>query len=160
EYGHLIGIVGAGLPGDSRSVDDIVEARGSLNGAPVIPFSYAAVAPGKAQSLAALRTDGHVMQAIGDTLQGESAGWTRAAPGKRSDAIPEYVKEFSLADPSIGVVVSWAPTEKVRGNAVVRVHDLENRVVATSQPKKVGFSKGDRARSSWDMPMLTQPGVY
>jgi hypothetical protein len=161
EYGALLGIVGAGLPGDSRPVDNIAEARGTLNGAPVIPFA-AVTAPAAAAGLdlVALLAAGDLMPPLTGANHIASGSFTRG-PVKRGDAAGgEPVKEFSLRDQMIGVVVTWSPSERVRGSAVLRVLDSENKIIGVSQPRKVNFDKGNVARSSWDLPMLATPGVY
>ena len=161
EYGDLVGIIGAGLPGDSRPVDKIVEARGTLNGAPVIPFAAAtASAATPSSELVGLMAAGDLMPALTGANHIASGGFTRG-PVKRGDSTAaEPVKEFSLRDQMIGVVVTWSPGERVRGSAVLRVLDSDNKIIATSQPRKINFNKGDVARSSWDLPMLQAPGIY
>jgi hypothetical protein len=42
----------------------------------------------------------------------------------------------------------------------MRILDSDGRVVAQSKPKRADFRKGDLALSSWDVPMLSQPGMY
>ncbi len=161
EHGDLLGIVGTGLPGDPRPVDNVAEARGALNGAPIIPFTATnASTAAQGSDLAALRAAGDLMPALAGANPISSGGFTRSSL-KRGDATAaEMVKEFSLRDQTIGVLVTWSPSGRVRGNAVLRVIDAENKIVAMSQPRKVNFNKGDFARSSWDLPMLKVPGIY
>jgi hypothetical protein len=55
---------------------------------------------------------------------------------------------------------AWWPTDRVRGTLQMRLLDPENHLVATSQPRKINFGKGEGARSSWEVPMPKEPGVY
>ena len=162
EYGDLLGIIGAGLPGDQRPVDYIIETRGAMNGgAPIIPFvSIAADSAPAASEVAVLRASGELMPSLTGTIHIGLAGFTRAPVKRAETATPEFVKEFSIRDPIIGVYVTWIPSERIRGNAVLRLIDSENRIIATSQPRKVNFNKGDFSRTSWEMPMLTSAGDY
>lgn len=158
EYGDLLGIVGAGLPPDSRPVDDVLEARGMLNGAPVIPYPLEIAAAARRADVAALRAAGEVMPPVA-AGQISGGGFTRT-PVKRGQAAIEFVKDFSLRDPIVGVALTWLTSERVRGKATIRVYDVDNNAVASSEPRKVDFNKGAYAQSFWQMPMLKQPGLY
>jgi hypothetical protein len=160
EYGEILGIVGAGMPGDSRSVEDIVAARAGLKGAPVIPFATVSVQPVAASAdLAALRATGDLMPSIVGGNQVASAGFSRGAV-RRDDSSPELVEEFSVRDKVIGVLVMWVPAERLRGQAVLRVFDADNKIVAASEPRRVNFRKADYVRSAWELPILQTPGTY
>jgi hypothetical protein len=70
------------------------------------------------------------------------------------------VTEFSLRDKLIGVLVTWGPKERFRGQTTLRMFDGDNRTVATSKSRKIDFRKGAYARSTWEIPMLDAPGSY
>jgi hypothetical protein len=157
EYGNLLGIVGAGLPGDSRPVDDVLAARDGVGGAPIIPLASMPIRT-PTRELASLRTSGELMPAL--------AGGPRTAFGsfyqgtiRRRDS-PATTQVFSPADRSIRVVVDWSTSERLRGNAALQVIDAENNVIGASPPRKVNFNKGSTARSSWDVPIVKAPGLY
>ena len=105
EFGDLLGIVGAGLPGDSRPVDDVLAARDGVGGAPIIPLASIPITT-PARELATLRVSGELMPAL--------AGGQRTAFGtfykrtaSRGDSF-SAAQVFSLADRSIRVVVDWS----------------------------------------------------
>lgn len=160
EYGELFGIVGAGMPGDPRPVEHILEARDDLKGAPIVPFGVIAVqAATTPVDLAALRAAGRIMPSVvgGQTASG---GFTRGAVKRADSGSTEFVVEFSKGEKAIGVVLSWTPRDRLRGQAVLRVFDAENTLVAASQPRKVSYNSGSYTRSSWEVPMLREPGTY
>lgn len=161
EYGELFGMLGAGMPGDSRPVEHIVAARGDLKGAPVIPFSLVSTQPTAAPvSLAALRATGSLMPSVVGGGQVASGGFTRAAV-KRGDTGPtEFVEDFSVRDKLIGILLNWAPAERLRGQAVLLVFDADNKLLAASAPRKVDFRKGDYVRSTWQVPAPAGAGRY
>jgi hypothetical protein len=161
EYGDLLGIVGAGLPGDSRPVDDVVDARGPLNGAPVIPLAGAALhGAASGSELATLRAAGELMPSITGLNQISFGGFTRSLVKRGDAAMVDLVKEVSARDTTVGVVLTWSPTERIRGSAVMRVFDPENRIVATSEARKINVNKGSFARMSWEFPVPKTAGVY
>jgi hypothetical protein len=161
EYGDLIGIVGAGLPGDPRPVDDVVVARGPLKGAPVIPFSSIRSPEETAVSeLSALRTAGEIVPSPVAGAGVPFGGFTRATVKRGDVSIPDLVTEYSLRDAMIRVFLLWTPTDRIRGNAVVRLSDSLNRLLGASAPQKMDAKKGQAVRSTWEMPMVKQPGMY
>ena len=68
--------------------------------------------------------------------------------------------EFSMRDKAFVAFVSWSPRERLRGQAVWKLFDLEGRPVSTSKPQKSDFKKGARSTSLWEVPMLSAPGIY
>jgi hypothetical protein len=129
-----------------------------LNGAPVIPYPLEIAATARRADVAALRAAGEVMPPVA-AGQISGGGFTRT-PVKRGQAAIEFVKDFSLRDPIVGVALTWLTSERVRGKATIRVYDVDNNAVAASEPRKVDFNKGAYAQSFWQMPMLKQPGLY
>ena len=88
-----------------------------------------------------------------------SGGFTRT-PVKRGQSAIDFVKEFSVRDPIVGVVVTWLTSERLRGKATVRVYDADNKAVASSEPNKIDINKGTYGQSFWQVPMLKVPGLY
>jgi hypothetical protein len=160
EFGEILGLVGAGLPGDPRPVDNILAARNGLKGAPVIPLQPPIAGTAVPRELAALRAGGEIMPSLAGGNQVSGGGFTRT-PLKRGDPGPaEMVEEFSIRDKMIGLYVTWVPVDRLRGEALCRVFDADNKLVAASQPRRVNFRKGDYARSTWEIPMIQVPGTY
>jgi S1-C subfamily serine protease len=161
EYGHIIGIVGAGLPGDSRPVDHIVQARGDLNGAPIINFPTRDGEHGMVEmDLASLRASGRLMSAVAHGGSFAGGGFTRGLV-KRADSAPaELMSQFSLRDKSIGVFLVWTVAERLRGQVVLRVFDSENGIISASEPRRMDIRPKQYARTTWELPRLHTPGLY
>jgi hypothetical protein len=158
EYGDLLGIVGVGLPGDSRPVDHVLAAREGVGGAPILPLAPFRVPPAPGRELATLRTSGELMPALAVAAQNVFGTFYQGTV-RRGDS-PSAGVVFSLADPSMRVVVDWSPAERIRGNAVLQVIDADNNVIGVSPGRKVNINKGSTLRSSWDVPMVKAPGFY
>jgi hypothetical protein len=159
EYGDLLGIVGPGLPGDSRPVDYVAAARNGVGGAPIIPLASVVPATTPARELVALRATGELMPALAGA-QRTATGALYKGTGRRGETPFMPVDTFSLADHSIRVIVDWAPLERIRGSAVLQVVDAENNVIGVSPPRKINVNKGSTLTSTWDVPMVKAPGNY
>lgn len=157
EYGELFGIVGVGMPGDPRPIEHVVEARGDLKGVPVIPFAVVGNQPSTPPlAFDQLRSSGQLMPGV---VEGHvaSAGFVR---GKGGNTAGGYINRFTSADQVIGLVVAWSPTERLRGQAVLRLFDAENRLVASSRPRRVNFGKGSYMQARWEIPTPPKAGFY
>ena len=62
--------------------------------------------------------------------------------------------------PGFTVFVTWDPQEALKGATVLRLFDPVNRVVAESKPDKLSLRKRQLSLSSWELPMVSAPGVY
>jgi len=159
EYGELLGMVGAGMPGDPRPVEHILAARGDLKGAPIIPFgvvgSQASASP---LALDQLRSTGRVMSPVAGGNQVASGGFVRGA--KRGDPGSDFVDRFTTADKIISVVLAWSPADRLRGQSVIRLFDADNNVLASSQPRRVNYGKGSYTQSRWEIPTPPKAGFY
>lgn len=160
EYGDLIGMVGTGVAGDSRPIEHIHAARGSISGAPVLTVPATAPVAADAQEIAALRAKGGLMPPVTGESQLATAGFTREPPKRGSLAATNLINEVSLREKAIFVVLSWAPTQRIRGEATLRVMDAEGRIVGTSPPRKINLNKGSYVQWLWDLPMVKQAGIY
>ena len=49
---------------------------------------------------------------------------------------------------------------RLKGAAVMRLRDTDNRVVVESKPSKLDVRKGQMKLSSWELPMVRVPGIY
>jgi hypothetical protein len=112
EYGDLLGIVGVGLPGDSRPVDHILAARDGVGGAPIIPLASVPIAAAPARELATLRASGELMPALAGG-QRTTFGTFSEVTSRRGDT-PSAAAVFALSDRSIRVAIDWSPSERIR----------------------------------------------
>ena len=74
---------------------------------------------------------------------------------------PEHQRlEFSPADKEFTVFVTWSPRVRLRGETMFRFYDAANKVVASSNGRKVTLRPKELALSSWRIPVFRQPGTY
>ena len=161
EFGELIGIVGgSGVPGATRPIE-MIRFRAEMRGIPLTPWAMVRVrAQAPAVSIADLWARGEVLAALLGDDHIVEAGFTPAM--SKSDMRGAFVArdDFSIRDKAFTAFVSWSPKERLRGQAVWRVFDVEGRIVLTSKPQKADFKKGARSTSFWEVPMLPAPGIY
>jgi hypothetical protein len=67
---------------------------------------------------------------------------------------------FPLRRKSFAVFLTWSPQDNLKGQARLRIHDADNRVVADSKPKKTTLRRGGLSLVSWQIPMFAATGVY
>lgn len=161
EFGELIGLVGgSGVPGATRPID-MIRFRAEMRGIPVTPWAQVQV-PAQAREvpIADLWSRGEVLTALLGDDHIVEAGFTRAVSKSDRRGAFEAVRDFSMRDKSLTAFVNWSPQERLRGQAVWKVFDVEGRMVLASKPQKADFKKGSRSTSFWEIPMLTAPGIY
>ncbi len=159
EYGRLIGMLGAGLPGDQRPLEYITDARGQLKGAPLLrlPDDARVAAAATAASLEQLRASGSLMPSADDRYVA-SAGFA-AGTVKSLGARIDFNSEFQRGD-TFTLVVEWSALERVRGQAVVTVFDVDGKVLVASKPRKVDLKPRQFVTTAWPLPSAMPAGVY
>lgn len=161
EFGELIGIVGgSGVPGATRPID-MIRFRAEIRGIPLTPWALVQVpAQARAVPIADLWARGEVLAALHGDDHIVEAGFTRAVSKSDRRGAFEARDDFAMRDKSFTAFVNWSPRERLRGQAVWRVFDMQGRTVLTSKPQKADFRKGARSTSFWEVPMLSAPGIY
>lgn len=79
----------------------------------------------------------------------------------QSMSIKDARFEFQRQDRQLSVLITWLAQGKFRYSPVLRIYDMDNKMVGTSEPMKVNLSKGQVAYSSWTLSVSRlSPGFY
>lgn len=161
EFGELIGIVGAtDVPGVTR-LQDVLRFRAQLKGAPIVPFNLVRVIPTtEPPSMTDLRAKGELIAAVTGEEHVLSGGFARGITKASTVTPSDQRDEFSIRDPKFIVFVTWTPQQRLKGASVLRLRDSQDRVVVDSKPSKIDVRKGSTSLSSWEIPMMSAPGIY
>lgn len=161
ERGELIGMVGAtDVPGVTR-LSEVMRFRADLKGAPIVPFNLVRVIPTVQPSLLAdLRSRGDLLSAVTGEEHVVSGGFSRGILKGVTVTPSDQRDEFSSREAKLTVFVTWSPQERLKGVSVLRLRDTDNRIVVESKPGKIDLRKGNLSLSSWELPMISVPGIY
>lgn len=70
-------------------------------------------------------------------------------------------REFSLKQGTLALVVTWAPTKKLKGMQQLRIYDADNQPVAETAPGKIDLQPRVTTYSAWKVPISSiRPGFY
>ena len=167
EYGDLIGVVGGSLiPGmaSAKSYYGGTQLASATPGLLAVPVkSSGNVSSTKATtSFQQLATDGVFTPAL---TRVENVQWGTLARRMEAKPFPrplDETHEFRSKDGSLTVFLTWQPKEKIKAAAMVRVYDLDGRVLLESKPSKIDLKPGKNPSYSWwkaDISTL-KPTVY
>ncbi len=160
EYGRLLGMIGAGLPGDPRPLEYVNQARGALKGAPLLRLpDDARVSSGQAGTrLEQLRASGRLMPSANDrhvVSAGFAAGTVKSLGGRI-----DFDSEFRRNGEPFTLVVEWSAAERVRGQAMVTVFDTDGKALVTSKPRKVDLKPRQFVSTAWPLTAGLPAGGY
>jgi hypothetical protein len=69
--------------------------------------------------------------------------------------------QFQHNDNLANALILFSNSESFKSTAVLKLYDMDNRVVVSSSPEKVNVNRGDRAERVWQVPLTNLPsGVY
>jgi hypothetical protein len=160
EFGELLGLLGTTAmprPGSLRLSRSIVE----FGNIPMIPIAEVTVRPNTPVStFAEARKRGALLEPLVNETHVLSGGF--ATNITRSPMVqPEAQRlEFSVNEKEFFIFVTWSPRARLRGQTMFRVYDEANRLVASSDGKKINFRPNELVMSSWRIPVFKQPGTY
>lgn len=175
EFGDYVGVIGGTiLPGASamKMLDLLSEHRlpqsGSMiieSGAMAVPISQIPERPASDAkiSLAELNQRGEFLTPV---MKSGMIGFAQLAvvSGKGSDKFKlprEYRWIFSRREGHAMVFVHWQPANKVKGKAMLRIFDADNRKVAESKSDNLNLAPRNFMESSWDVPLeRLAPAIY
>jgi hypothetical protein len=161
EYGEIIGLVGIGDISGATRMQHVMRFRMVLKGTPLIPFHLIRVVPDAApQALADLRARGEVLPALVGDEHVLSGGFARQIDRNGPVQPVDQREDFSVREKKFSVFLTWNPQQRLRGKTVLRIYDRDNTLVAESKEAKVSFPNRRLSFSSWEIPMLSQPGTY
>jgi hypothetical protein len=173
EYGDVIGMVGGTLVPGKTSLEMLdsgfmnapnAGANVVMRGGLAVPLD--AILPGVTQTrshtLSELWTQGQFIAPV-SMKRFVSFGTTSLSIDKKGT--PPWPKEnrdhFSRRDGSASVFVLWDPKEKHKGQQVMRIYDIENKLLAETKPTKLDLKAGVQTESYWDLPITNFPsGIY
>jgi Trypsin-like peptidase domain len=161
EYGEIVGIIGGGsAPGATRLMD-ILHNRAEMKGVSVIPLNLVRSNPdAPAEALSVMFQRGDLVLPITGEEHVVSGGFAKAITRAQTVQPSDQREQFSKDDKTFVTYVNWNPQERLRGQAILRVSDAENRTVIESKPGKLDVRKGQRVLSSWTLPVPPNGGIY
>jgi hypothetical protein len=158
EYGELVGIVGA-LPGATR-LENVLRSRAELKGVPIVPFGLFRLRDDPGTPIAELRSRGDLIQPLVGDQNVLSGGFARSIERTNTVAPSDQRDEFAALEKTIVAFVTWNAIEKLKGAAIFRVFDSDNRIISESKPMKLNLRKGQLSLSSWELPIASLSGTY
>jgi hypothetical protein len=159
EYGELLGVVGAS-PGATR-MGVLLRNRAELKGVPIVPFGLFLVQKDVAPTrIADLRSRGELIAALAGEQNVLSGGFAREIARTNTVAPSDQRDEFSATEKKMVAFVTWNTVEKLKGLAIIRVFDIDNRPIMETKPMKLSLGKGQMSLSSWELPISSLSGTY
>ncbi len=169
EYGEVISLVGGGLLPGSAFLEDMafgarsnalgITSRGTL----AVPINLVDESSGSSTTIEGLARSGQFLPALVNT-QSVLSGTLARTVNRKSDPpqpIDEKI-EFSRADNQGVLFLTWLPKEKRKGRPMLRLYDLDNRLISENQnKKKITVSANKLSYSMWDLNFAgLPPGIY
>jgi S1-C subfamily serine protease len=173
EYGDVIEMIGGALIPGATSLDTVdlnlmgvsragatIVMRGGL-AVPLEPILQKLKA-GETHTLAELWAQGQFIAPL-SAKDFVSYGVTSLGVDKKGD-MPwpkERREEFSHRDGKGNLFVLWDPKEKRKALLVLRLYDIDNKLISKAKPLKLDLKKGVQSMSSWEVPVSNLPaGTY
>ncbi|HSB10248.1 MAG TPA: serine protease [Blastocatellia bacterium] len=167
EYGDLIGVVGGSLiPGlsSTKSYYGGLQLGNPTPGLLAVPVSSSSK-PTSTQTTTnfqQLASGGVFTPAL---TRFENVQWGTLARRVETKPVPrplEETHEFRSKEGTLSVFLTWQPKEKIKAATMIRIYDLEGRVLIESKPSKVDLKPGkDPAYSWWQAGISTlKPATY
>lgn len=169
EYGEVIGMLGAGLlPGAAFLEDMAFAARSNALGGPsrgalAVPISLINESSASAATIASLGNSGQFIPALAGSQSALSGTLARSVNRKTDPPQPiEEKSEFSRLDSKGVLLMTWMPDEKRKGTPVLRLYDLDNRMLMETQDKKkITVRPNKLSYTAWDLSFASlPPGIY
>ena len=179
EYGELIGIiVSSSLVPDLGSLTvfgeggfqgypgNLLGGGATLGFGPQLAVPISAIQIPKPETatttLADLAKSGQFAESLvrnDNLLQGTVAKSVRRA-GPQWEAV-EQKFEFSRKDAQVSVLITWHAETKLKSTAILKIYNIDNRLVGTGRALKLNLSKGQLAYSTWTVDVGQLPtGTY
>lgn len=167
EYGEFVGVVGGStVPGADSQAALELQGAGTTAGGRAVPASLISD-PSPGATATSLQQLWQQQQFIPPTVKSGNLGYatlTSAIEKGRRDAPPwprDYRVIFSREDTRTSAFASWQPQMKQKGQATLRVFDVENHLLMESKPVKLDLHPGSLVTTFWSLPMSSlSPGTY
>ena len=136
---------------------------GPSRGALAVPISLVNESAGAATTINGLADAGEFIPALATSQSALSGSLARSVNWKATPPQPigsNY--EFSRTDSHGVLLMTWMPDEKRKGIPVLRLYDLDNRLLTeTPTKKKINVNPNRLSYTSWELTLATlPPGVY
>jgi hypothetical protein len=171
DYGEVIGILGGALPESfltgfaSQSQADASEVAFATTGgiavsSSLLPKSF----PSTPSTLQDIWTKGDMMVPVvnskfvlfGMLSQGQQIKGKTFAPGERDLKV-----SFRRSDNTAGVLVHFANTNSFKSTVLIRLYDLDNRLLSSGKPEKLSVTRDQLSERLWQFPITNFPaGIY
>jgi hypothetical protein len=161
DYGDILGFVGGANAPGATGLMEILRYRAEMKGVSLVPLSLVRFKPDTpAEPLTALFQRGDLVAPLSGQENVTSGGFAKTITRSQTVQPSDQREQFSSADKTFVTYVNWNPLERLRGQAILRVFDVENRTVLESKPGKLDVRKGQYILSSWTLPVPPTAGVY
>jgi hypothetical protein len=162
DAGELIGIIAGGPGVGARDMPRLqVLQPPDVPGVPVIPIGLVTPQLKAAVSLTELVKKSVLMRPLAGERNIMSAGFAHKFKKQGTGNQPiDQRSEFTRADGTMVVFVTWQPEETLRGLLTLLIYDEENRVVGESKGKKVNLRAGNTVLTDFTMTVPSEPGIY
>jgi hypothetical protein len=168
DRGEVIGVLGGTLPealaGSTMQLTSRSEVTFSAGGGIAIPASLLPqTLPTSPVTLQDLWSKGLMTPSLagskyvlyGMLMQGDRSD-TKSLPVNR-----ELKLQFQRSDNLANVLILFSDSESFKSTVVLKVYDIDNRVLVSSNPESVNVNRGNRAERVWRVPLTSLPaGVY
>jgi len=134
-------------------------SRGTL----AVPLSLVNDSVGSPTTINGLASSGQFIPALVTTQSVLSGTLARTLNRKTDPPQPlDEKSEFSRADNSGVLLITWLPREKRKGTPVLRMYDLDNQLISESpNKKKITVTPNKLSYSTWELNFATlPPGIY
>jgi S1-C subfamily serine protease len=173
EYGDVIGMVGGALIPGATSLDTLelsftgipsAGATSVIRGGLAVPIEaiLQKLSTGETHTLAELWTLGQFITPL-SAKQFVSYGVTSLGVDKKGE-MPwpkERREQFSHRDGKASLFVLWDPKEKRKALSVLRLYDIDNKLISEAKPLKLDLRAGVQSMNTWDVPVTNLPaGTY
>jgi S1-C subfamily serine protease len=162
DSGEIIGLIEGGPGVGGRDMPRLVALQPpAVPGVPVIPIGLIPPESKAAVSLTELVRTGVLMRPLAGERNILSAGFAHKFKNQGAGNQPiDHRYEFTRADGTLVVFVTWQPQERLRGLLTLQIYDDENRVVGQSKAKNVNLRAGNTVLTDFTMSVPSEPGVY
>ena len=93
---------------------------------------------------------------FGMLTQGEKITGKKFLPKERDLKV-----RFQRGDASANALIHFANSETFKSTAVIKLYDVDNRLVASGKPEKLNVNRGELAERMWQLPLSNLPvGIY
>ncbi|HLW52001.1 MAG TPA: serine protease [Candidatus Angelobacter sp.] len=174
EYGNYVGVLGGSiLPGGDPIKTLILLSDPGSTGRPsdwettglVVPRTLLPDVAGltATTSLSELAGRGELLSPVVKSDSFRSASLATIAGKERAAGFMprEYKRVFTRRDTNVTVYVNWQTTSKEKLNCIVRLYNMDNKLIDESKPREISLGPGKYVETTWNIPVNVIPsGIF